>query len=136
MKTLYRCLIIVLIFFQIVWFCIPWVISYDAHSINLLSSAGYGSLVGYKIIEVFSYLFTFLYLCCCIGLFFFFKLARTAYFILLLFGGLAIFFYGTSVQVNFEASLGYFMTLADGVILSMSYLSTISKEFDKARDLK
>jgi len=66
-----------------------------------------------------------------IGLFLYIPIARTAFLILMVLSFIAVFFSGFYVMPPLQAGINSIIGLSDGVILSMAYLTSVAKCFEK-----
>jgi len=66
-----------------------------------------------------------------IGLFLFIPIARTAFLILMALSIIAVFFSGFYVMPPFQGGINTIIGLCDGVILTMAYLTSVAKCFEK-----
>ncbi|MCW8826205.1 MAG: hypothetical protein OQK78_07250, partial [Gammaproteobacteria bacterium] len=62
-----------------------------------------------------------------IGLFFYIPVSRTAFVIMLVLTSIASFFYGFSVLPAISATVGNIVTMTDGALLVMLYLTSVSR---------
>lgn len=133
MERLYRVVVAFLFIVQLVWFFGPWGLAYDQESIAALVWLGYGAILSEQTIGFISYVVVFLYSLAYIGLFYFYRPARTIYLLLIIVNGLFMPAYGLLVQSGFENMLIYFITIGDGFIIAMAYFTNISKRFANAQ---
>jgi len=129
MEKVYRALVISLLLTQLLWFFMPWSFAYDEISTKLLQWLGYDSLFSFDAIAFISNVFLVLYLLACLGLIFYNFWLRRLYVVIVVLGGLVLPFYGLSVMSGYESVLVYYLTLGDGIVLAMSYLTNINNKF-------
>lgn len=126
----YRYIIILLIILQVTWFFVPWGFAYHDGAMESLVWLGANSLIGSRdFIILYSNAITILYIVSYIGLFFFSAIFRAVFMSLVIGGGLAVPLFGLRVESGYESMLSYFMSIGDGVVLSMIYFSDIKKLF-------
>ncbi len=106
--------------------------AYGNGSIAALGWLGANSLIEKKTIIALSNGLTVVYACAYIGMIFYKKWDRALLATTALFGGLVVPLYGVSVQSGYEAMLGYFATLDDGMIIALSFFSELRLKFSKA----
>lgn len=130
-QHLYRTAVVGLLLANAAWFFIPWIEFYEKNSISVLFFLGKGAIFEDSILWVVNCVIFSLYLCGYAGLFFFSRIARMAFIMVLLLGGLWIAANGIAIQSPYEAVLGYFLTLADGWIIGISFVPGINQRFIK-----
>lgn len=131
MTTAYRLLLVFLLVLLLTSFFFPWSFVYDNGSIAALGWLGANALIGERAIIALSNVLTVVYTCAYIGMIFYKKWARALLTTTALLGGLAIPLYGMSVQSGYEAMLGYFATLGDGIVIALSFFSELRLKFSK-----
>ncbi|MBB6066170.1 hypothetical protein [Pseudoxanthomonas broegbernensis] len=89
-------------------------------------------MIGEKAIIALSNMLTVVYVCAYLGMILYKKWARALLTTTALLGGLSIPLYGMSVQSGYEAMLGYFATLGDGMVIALSFFSELRLKFSKA----
>lgn len=125
----YRRIIGFLLLLEILWIFFPlgW------HNREITEGAfewmGAGSILPYRISAIVSDLFTVLFFVAYIGLWFLKAWARLLFLILCLVGAVFLPLYGLSVLTGYESMIGYIITLGDGFILCLSYMSPLRKLF-------
>lgn len=131
-RSIYRGIISSLLLFQLMWFFLPWDFAYHSGAKEALFWLGANSVIeSSKVIYTYSNVITIIYLASYIGLFFFIPMCRPIFMILVVIGGLTIPLFGFSVESGYEAMLGYFMTIGDGLILCMIYFTPLAECFTK-----
>lgn len=131
MVAIYRLFIFSLIFLLLFSFFFPWGFFYRGGSISALYWLGEDSLVSDRSIIFVSNLLAISYFLIYLGMIFYRNWARIALVAVSLVGGIAIPLYGISVQSGFEAMIGYFITLGDGAVISISFFSSLGSKFSK-----
>ena len=132
MEKLFRSLIIINAVLSTLFWSMPLIdymwLSND--QIYLLDQAGFGAFIPNSI---FVYWLTLsVWLALFLGLFFYIKVARTGYVIMAFVTFVISFFYGIQVMSPYEAALGYVITLNDGGIIAIAYLTSIGVNFEKS----
>jgi hypothetical protein len=127
MNKLFQYLVITSILLQAIWYFLPysWGYIYTEEQLTLLSWHGHESY--FDIYGPLPYLITSLYLVAFIGLFIFKKWGRNLFLALTVFTIFPI--WGFLVSPAIDGSIGYLISLVDGAILSIAYLTTVSNEF-------
>ena len=130
-KLFRRLVVISTILFVILWM-MPYVdynwLSKD--EARLANSDGYGSYIPKTPVI---YLANFIvWLMLSVGLFFYMPIARTGFLVCIVVSLVADFFWGFKVYAPYEVALSGIVTLSDGAILVMAYLTSVSDKFEKA----
>jgi len=132
-RVLYRYLIITSLILYIIWFFMPYFCFkysiYDLNTLNAMSWAGYGGI--FKNSIWLSYSFLFLYIITYWGLIYFKPWARSALVVLTVASLISAFISGITVQTAFSYALDCLLYIIDGSIITLSYFSNLSREFDK-----
>lgn len=89
------------------------------------------ALTDLVLLHSLGYLIAFAYLVAYLGMFFFVDWARKLFAFLLIAGSALIPIQGLSVQSGLEGMLGYLLTLGDGVVLGLSFFSTVDAKFSQ-----
>ena len=112
-----------------------WVIPLYDHNwlsdqeLNLLNASGWGAFFPYP-----NYIYWPMLLfwsITSVGLYLRIKIARTIFLIGIVIFAIANFGWGFAVQTQLEAGLTNIITLLDGAILTMAFLTTVNNEFEK-----
>ncbi len=129
MKQFFRYLVTTTLAAYVVWFCIPfyWESLYEGEIFNALNWNGYGNQLSTS--EIVPYLFLVSYGVISVGLVNYKTWARTAFVVYLLVSVISAPFWGISVQYGFETVLAYVLTLGQGAMLAMLFLTSLSNEF-------
>jgi hypothetical protein len=130
MEKLYKFLIVALLLLQLLWFFLPWGFVYDEVSVRSLEWLGYGALIGREAIVNISNISLVLYIFVSVGLFFYNSWARRMYIVLIVIGGITTPLFGLYVSSGYESAIGYFITLGDGFLLAVCYLTSIASKFN------
>ena len=128
MNKLFKNTVIGFLILLIIWYCIPffWEHLYNDEQLNLLSWHGYESFI--DIYGPIPYIIAFLYIVASLGLLSYKKWGRTMLLSLTIVTIFPIWGYGVTPPI--EGSIGYIVTLAQGVILTISYFTSINNEFN------
>jgi hypothetical protein len=132
MSSLFRTLIIVSNVAYIAWFFQPYYSTglYTDEIRELLRSDGYSGIDYFLKYSVeLGWLLLALYLIASIGMFFYIKVARTLFAVLVAASILIPLLYGVSVQSNIDVVLNTITTMAGAVILYMCFLSSLAGNF-------
>ena len=131
MKSLFSIIVAISAIAYGTWFFLPhfWGYLYDVETIEVLQWDGYGSKI--NIYGPIPYLIGILYLVSYAGLLAYKTWARNFFLLLTVFSFLSAPFWGIAIQGGYDAMVGYVVSLSDGVIITMTYLSSISNEFNK-----
>lgn len=129
MQIFYRSIVLGLLVLQASWFFIPWGFAYENGAEAALSWLGANSLISHQVTIIISNIVTAIYIVTYFGLIFFQNWARNSLLLISIIGGVSISLYGLSIQSGYEAMLSYFMTLGDGVIIAISYFTSINLKF-------
>lgn len=132
MKSIFTGIVILSVVSYAAWFFMPliWEYLYDYEILNRLQWDGYGGKI--NISGPIPYLFGIAYLICSFGLVLFKNWARTLFLILTIINVFSAPLWGMSVQGSYDTIPGYIVSLCDGAILSLAYLSGISSEFTQS----
>ena len=132
MERIYRVLIVFTTIAYLVWFFQPYNsdIFYSEGVAQLLRSDGFGGadiLLRYSV--ELGWLLLSLYLVSAVGMFYFIRAARTLFLYLIVASLLLKLFLGVSVQSNIDYFLIQLTMMVDGIILYMSYFSSVAKRY-------
>ena len=129
MKKLFIYLVTATLILYVLWFAMPffWHVLYDNEIVNLLSWGGYRGYL--NVSGPIPYITGIVYVIALIGLLLFKKWARLLFVISLGFSVVTTPLWGMSVETGYEALIGYLMTLCDGVILAVCYLTSLNDDF-------
>lgn len=125
----YRWIIAGVFILQGAWFIASWDFAYHGGAEAALIWVGANALISEQAIIFISLVLTVLYFLAYIGLFFYQSWARLLLVLISLLGGFGIVLYGLSVMSGYEAVIGYFLTLGEGMIIAMAYFSSLSQRF-------
>lgn len=134
MKKLVRKIILVVLCFHVVYILFPpWVGLDGKYVIQQLTAEwfGYGSLLDGKYILYISLGSSILYLISYVGLFLFKGWGRTLFVFLITFELLMSPFLGLSIQSGFQVFFSYFLTLAQGILVSLLYFTSLKDVYKK-----
>lgn len=102
---------------------------YDQETLGGLQWAGWGSKI--NLTGPIPYIIGLLYLVASFGLLAFRAWARTMFLVLTIFTTFSAPFLGLSVQGGYDAMVEYIVSLCDGAILALAYLSSLASEFKR-----
>ncbi len=132
MEGVYRALVLFSTVAYVVWFFQPYNsdIFYSEGIVYLLRSDGFGgadTLLRYSV--ELGWLLLALFVASAVGMFYFMRPARTLFLCLILASLLLKLFFGVSVQSHIDHFLIQLILMTDGVILYMSYFSSVAIRF-------
>ncbi len=132
MKSIFSSIVILSVVSYAIWFFLPlsWEYIYDYETLGGLRWAGYGAKINLE--GPLPYALGIAYLVSSLGLLFYKNWARTAFLALTIFNIVSAPLWGLNVQGGYDAIPGYIVTLSDGAILSLAYLSGLSSEFKQS----
>lgn len=126
---LYRWIIGFILLLEILWIFFPFGLHHRGITEGAFEWIGAGSILPYRISAIVSDLFTVLFFVSYIGLWYLKSWARLLFLILCLVGAVFLPLYGLSVLSGYESMIGYLITLGDGFVLCLSYMSPLRKFF-------
>ena len=131
MRKIFLTLVITALVLQVSWFFLPysWNYIYNKEELALLSWHGYGAYL--DIYGPIPYLILVLYGAVSIGLVYFKKWARTAFVALTVISIITTPLWGFAVSPAIDGIIGYIITLADGAVLSIAFLTSLGAEFEQ-----
>ncbi|MER2490615.1 hypothetical protein [Catenovulum sediminis] len=123
-------LFLIIIYTTYIFLPLAWPYLYREQTVSFLGLAGLEAQL--PLPESFNYVIPCLYLVCCFGLYSFFNSARVG-FVILIICNLTVgsFGLGYSASAFLDTALGYFISLLEGGILVMSYVTSAAEEFKK-----
>ncbi|WP_074870823.1 hypothetical protein [Atopomonas hussainii] len=129
MKSIFRYIVAISTALFVVLWLLPFFdyLWLSPDELNLASADGFGSYIPSHI-AIYWGLFIAWFINS-IGLFFFSRIARTSFLILLVATTIASFFSGFSVMTPLSAGISSIVMLSDGAIITMAYLTSVSKYF-------
>lgn len=129
MRSIFSGIVIFSVAAYVAWFFMPyiWEYLYDYETLGGLQWAGYGSKINLN--GPIPYLIACVYLVSSLGLLFYKSWARSLFLVLTIFNIVSAPLWGLNVQGGYDAIIRYIVTLCDGAILALAYLSGISSEF-------
>ena len=133
MKRIFIGLVVAVLVLDFVLVCFPYLWGYFYHGeiLNALTWSGFGSIFGERQ-YIFYYGSFAAYGVTSIGLIFFKRWARTAFVFLTIVTVFLSPFWGLSVSYGIESMMSYLVSLGDGAILAIAFLTGISNEFDSS----
>ncbi len=132
MESIFRFLIITTVVLSIVVWSLPyfdhqWL---SENQLLLASYSGYESL--FPSVNYFTYWVPLvIWLILSVGLFYYNKFSRKAFVLFYIIETVLQLFYGMQVVTPYEAVLFTLIGLADGAIIAMMYLTSISEKFER-----
>lgn len=133
MNQIYRILILVSISLSALWYYQPYSVFYDSSVVDAYSWIGYGANLW--VIQNISPILLVSLMISQIGMLFFIKLSREAFLLLCITNMLLTPFIGLSVQSWMDNLIYYILSMLDGVILYMSYFSSVRESYGKYSDV-
>ena len=129
MKRIFRLIVIAAFLLQIVLFYLPytWVYVYEGDALNLLSWSGYGASIDPN--GPVPYFILAAYGAASAGLVLFQRWARPAFIVLTAANLISSPLWGMVVTTPLAAPLGYLVAMADGAIIVLCYLTSLSEAF-------
>jgi len=130
MKKVFKLIIVISLALQFVWLLLPlsWEYMYQGEQLGLLKWHTYGALIDASSLIPY-FIFT-IYIVSSAGLFFLKKWGRILFLCLTIFSILSTPIWGLSVTPALDNSIGYIVSLCDGAILTIAYLTRLAAEFD------
>ena len=130
MKGIFRYIVIGSLILYLIWFAMPylWIYFYEGEELNLLSWASYGAK--FDIEGPIQYIIVLAYVVVSIGLVQLKKWARTAFLALTVVSIVLSGVWGFLVSPPIDAAIGYIVSMSDGAILTMAYLTSLGGEFE------
>ena len=128
-KLIFKSLVVISMAAYVTWFCLPFfdVYLYPSDIAEMLTWTGYGGTINTG--GTIPYIWLAAYGVVSIGLIYFHPWARTAFVALTVLAVVITPFYGLIIQSSYEGFFTYIMTLSDGAIIAMAYLTIIKDEF-------
>lgn len=132
MESIFRILVVGGAMLSIVFWSIPYIdyMWLTNEEMQILDLGGFGSKLPNSQIYYWGTLL--LWIVISAGLFFYKNIARTAFVIFLIFFSVLGFFDGIMVLSPLEAFLSAIITLSDGAIIAIMYLTTLSSKFNES----
>ncbi len=132
MERIYRILILLSTAAYILWFFQPYNSPefVGEEAIRILGAEGYGgSDFLLNISPVMGWVLLLGFILAAVGMVFYISAARASFVLLLAISIVLRLFTGLSVQTSINAALLYFINIADGVIVFMSYFSSVADNY-------
>ena len=128
LETVYRAAIISGALAYILFWFMPYTYGYfDGEIQAILSYTGYASIISFN--ETTGWLLFFMFLACSFGMFFYRKIFRTAFLMLIIFTTTLIPLLGLAVMTSVDTLFINITNIMDGVALAMAYFSPIKDKF-------
>lgn len=130
MKKTFQLIIIASLVLQAVWLILPfsWEYIYHGDQLELLSWNTYGAFINTS--GIAPYLMFAVYIISSAGLFTLKKWGRVLFLCLTVFSIIGTPIWGISVSPPLDSSIGYIVSLCDGAILTIAYLTHLATEFN------
>ena len=130
MRKIFTGIVLATLFSYVAWFCVPqfWPHMYDGPILDALMWNGYGAVISTS--GPVPYLFLGIYAIICVGLIQFKYWARSGLVVYVVASVALGPFWGLSVQYGIDVIFGYILTLGQGAMLAISFLSGLSNEFE------
>ena len=96
--------------------------------LTILSANYYGSVI--PLHNIIDWALFISWISLYIGLWLFIRAARLAFLLLVVVTSVANFFWGFSVMTAYEFAIQYILTLVEGAILAMAYLTPVKSNFE------
>jgi hypothetical protein len=132
MEAFFRNLVLVVLAVDLVWLFMPWGFVYSDQSIQALSWQGFEAYVSNNIAFSISWLITITYTILSLGLIYFKVWARKGFLFATILFWLISPIYGIQVSSSYEAMFAHLVSMGDGAILAIAYLTSVSKKFSNA----
>jgi len=129
MNKLFNYLVITVIALYAAFIALPfyWHHLYEGETLIAMQWNGWGSLIEPNGIIAWS--FAMLNFIALIGLIYFKKWARTLFLVITISTGLISPAFGLIVAAGIDAIVGYYISISYGIIVTMSYFTSVSNEF-------
>ena len=131
MESTFRFALITNILLSILFWCLPYIdyLWLTAEEMILLDQGGLGSVLPHSELWYWSSLI--IWITTSIGMYFYNELARKIFVVMQLLTYTLSLFYGIQVLSVLESALSGLITLLDGAILTMAYLTALGGKFEK-----
>lgn len=129
MKYFFQKLVLSMAVAYLIFVFIPyaWGYIYREEILNALAWNGYGGLINpYGVVP---YFFAAFFLVSLFGLYKFKSWARSCFVVYVIASAISLPFWGLAVIGNIDGIISYFITVASGFILALSYFSSLNEEF-------
>lgn len=129
MKLFFQKLVLGIAALYVIYILIPftWHYIYSEEILNALAWNGYGGLINsYGLVP---YFFAVFFLVSLLGIYKFKRWARSCFTAYVFASGISLPFWGLTVIGGVDGTISYFITLASGFILALSYFSSVNEEF-------
>ncbi|MCP5005296.1 MAG: hypothetical protein GY941_15380 [Planctomycetes bacterium] len=132
MRKIFISIILATLTSYVAWFCVPqfWTQMYDGAILDALMWNGYGAVISTS--GPLPYMFLGVYAVICIGLLKFKYWARSGLVVFVVASVVLGPFWGLSVQYGIDVIFGYILTLGQGAMLAISFLTGLSNEFENS----
>ncbi len=132
MKRIFSTTIIVATLLYVVWYFMPfaWEYLYDNETLGGLQWNGYGAKLNLD--GPIPYIAGIAYLVSALGMLFYKLWARTLFTLLTISTVISAPFWGVAASGGYDVLVGNIVTLSDGAIIAMAYLTSVSSEFKQS----
>ncbi len=134
MINLYRYLIVISVLLYVIFWLLPYFdyIWLNQEELSLASYNNFSSYINHGIMKSLSWVVFFVWMFIYLGLFFFIKIARSLFFMILIVEN-TIFnlLFGFSILPPISSFIGSFLGTIDGFVLAILYLTSVNKKFEK-----
>ncbi|WP_339412812.1 hypothetical protein [Pseudomonas sp. EA_35y_Pfl2_R5] len=130
MKGFFKKIVAAVFLLYLAYILMPyiWHLMYDQETLDALSWNGYGGQL--NIYGPFPYFIAGITLVSLVGIHQLRKWGRKLFLISVIASGVLTPFFGLGVIGGFDLFIGYFLTVGTGVIISMSYFSSVAENFE------
>ncbi len=131
MESIFRILVVGGALLAVIFWSMPFIdyMWYSNEELQILDLGGFGSKLPESQIYYWGTLV--LWLAISVGLFFYKKIARTAFVVCLIFFSVVGLFGGILILSPIEAALSQIITLSDGALLVIMYLTSMNAKFNE-----
>lgn len=130
MNSIFRTLVVLSAILNILLWCLPYFdymwLSND--ELSLLDLSGLDAIINTS--EAFYWVTLVVWLSLAVGLFFYIQISRTLFILYASLSACMTLFYGIQVFTPIESLISYLLTLSDGGIIAIMYLTSINDKFE------
>lgn len=128
LQQIFRGLVLISIVLFIFFWLLPFLnLNFSEDEKNILAWYGYGSYIPESNLINWGLFAVWLFLS--IGIFFFNRLARSGYLLLIIITTILSFFWGFRILTPLEAGLSSLISMLDGALLCFMYLTKLNEKF-------
>jgi len=131
MESIFRILVVASALLSIVFWSVPYVdyLWLTVDQMHVLDLGGFGAIIPTYDITYWGSLIVWLLIS--VGLFFYVSIARTAFTVFMVINIVLGFFYGIAIMSPLEVFIGSIISMSDGAIITMMYLTSIGGKFSE-----